>query len=102
MGDRRKGAFSEQTYEVNGKPWSSGAAHIFRARPDRTGIEPVLTGGMDNPVSVAFLPKANAFCAEHFLNRKFPVVATESFTRFTAAFTGNAMLSWKATNAPAI
>ena len=28
------------------------ASHIFRARPDGTGIEPVMTGGMDNPVDV--------------------------------------------------
>src|SRR5882672_7674571 len=50
-----KGAFAEQTYERPGKPpFVSRAAHIFRARPDHTRLEPVLTGGMDNPVSVAF------------------------------------------------
>ena len=49
-----KGAFAEQTYEVNGKPFKSRAAHIFRARPDHSGLEPVLTGGMDNPVGLAF------------------------------------------------
>ena len=32
------------------------AAHIFRCRPDGTGIEPVMTGGMDNPVDVVFTP----------------------------------------------
>ena len=50
-----KGAFAEQRYTLpNGKPFVSRASHIFRARPDGTGIEPVLTGGMDNPVGVAF------------------------------------------------
>src|SRR5438552_1635255 len=50
-----KGAFATQTYEQPGKkPFVSRAAHIFRARPDHSGLEPVLTGGMDNPVSVAF------------------------------------------------
>ncbi|PAW83556.1 MAG: dehydrogenase, partial [Pedosphaera sp. Tous-C6FEB] len=50
-----KGAFAEQRYTLpNGKPFVTRASHIFRARPDGTGIEPVLTGGMDNPVGVAF------------------------------------------------
>ena len=35
---------------------STRAAHIFRCRPDGTGIEPVMTGGMDNPVDVVFTP----------------------------------------------
>lgn len=52
-----KGAFAKQTYERPGRsPFVTRAAHIFRARPDGSGIEPVLTGGMDNPVSVAFTP----------------------------------------------
>ena len=50
-----KGAFAKQTYERPGqKPFVSRAAHIFRARPDHSSLEPVLTGGMDNPVGVAF------------------------------------------------
>jgi putative membrane-bound dehydrogenase-like protein len=52
-----KGAFAEQTYERPGKsPFVTKAAHIFRARPDGSGIEPVMTGGMDNPVDVVFTP----------------------------------------------
>jgi len=52
-----KGAFAEQTYERPGKkPFVTKASHIFRCRPDGTGIEPVLTGGMDNPVDVTFTP----------------------------------------------
>ena len=39
-----KGAFAKQTYERPGKkPFSTRASHIFRARPDGTGIEPVMT-----------------------------------------------------------
>jgi len=52
-----KGAFAEQTYDLRGRPgWTTRASHIFRARPDGTDFEPVLTGGMDNPVDVAFTP----------------------------------------------
>jgi putative membrane-bound dehydrogenase-like protein len=81
-----KGAFAKQTYErpltpqpplpprgegekdrsplpavgegsgVRGKPFVTRAAHIFRCRPDGSGIEPVMTGGMDNPVDVVFTP----------------------------------------------
>ncbi len=50
-----KGAFAKQTYEMPGKaPFVTRAAHIFRARPDGSGVEPVMTGGMDNPVDVVF------------------------------------------------
>ena len=52
-----KGAFAEQKYTLpNGKPFVTKASHIFRARPDGSGIEPVMTGGMDNPVDVVFTP----------------------------------------------
>ncbi len=52
-----KGAFAKQTYErPSQSPWVTRAAHIFRARPDGSGIEPVMTGGMDNPVGVVFTP----------------------------------------------
>ena len=50
-----KGAFAEQTYQRGShSPFVTKAAHLFRARPDGSGIEPVMTGGMDNPVEVAF------------------------------------------------
>jgi putative membrane-bound dehydrogenase-like protein len=61
-----KGAFAEQQYEVNGKPFVSRAAHVFRARPDHSGLEPVLTGGMDNPVAVAFTPEGERFMCGTF------------------------------------
>jgi putative membrane-bound dehydrogenase-like protein len=78
-----KGAFAKQTYERAGKSlrvipgpdaeptkpladdlaagglppdrlWSTRASHIFRCRPDGSGLEVVMTGGMDNPVDVVF------------------------------------------------
>lgn len=52
-----KGAFAPQTYERPGKaPFQTRASHLFRCRPDGSGIEPVMTGGMDNPVDVVFTP----------------------------------------------
>jgi putative membrane-bound dehydrogenase-like protein len=52
-----KGAFAKQEYTLpNGKKLGTRAAHIFRAKPDGTNIEPVMTGGMDNPVDVVFTP----------------------------------------------
>src|SRR5262249_47221717 len=35
-------------------PFVTSANHIFRRRPDGSGFEPVMIGGMDNPVEVAF------------------------------------------------
>lgn len=51
-----KGAFAEQTHQVNGKPFITRASHIFRARPDGSRLEPVMTGGMDNPAAIEFTP----------------------------------------------
>jgi putative membrane-bound dehydrogenase-like protein len=52
-----KGAFAQQTYERPGKPpFKTRASHVFRCRPDGTGLEPVMTGGMDNPVDLVFTP----------------------------------------------
>ena len=62
-----KGAFAKQTYERPGSaPFVTRAAHIFRARPDGSGIEPVMTGGMDNPVGVAFLPNGERIFSTTF------------------------------------
>lgn len=50
-----KGAFAEQTYERAGMaPLVTKASHIFRRRPGDSRIDVVMTGGMDNPVDVAF------------------------------------------------
>ena len=63
-----KGAFAEQTHSVNGKEWKTKAAHIFRCRPDGTGFEPVMTGGMDNPVGVAFMPDGELILSGTFFH----------------------------------
>lgn len=62
-----KGAFAEQTYaQEDGSTWSTRASHIFRRHP-RTGlVESVMTGGMDNPVEVAF-----SLCGERFFTCTF-------------------------------
>ncbi|MDG3007881.1 PVC-type heme-binding CxxCH protein [Paludisphaera mucosa] len=65
-----KGAFAQQTYGRPGKePFVTNAAHVFRARPDGSEIEPVLTGGMDNPVDVAFSPGGERFLTSTFLQQ---------------------------------
>ena len=65
-----KGAFAKQTYEREGKPaFVTRAAHIFRARPDGTGIEPVMTGGMDNPVDVVFTPSGERIFTTTFFQQ---------------------------------
>src|SRR5687767_1533612 len=62
-----KGAFAKQTYTLpNGKEFTTRASHIFRARPDGTGVEPVMTGGMDNPVGIAFLPSGEPILSGTF------------------------------------
>jgi putative membrane-bound dehydrogenase-like protein len=62
-----KGAFAKQEYTLPyGKKFTTRASHVFRARPDGTGIEPVMTGGMDNPVDVAFLPNGERFFTTTF------------------------------------
>jgi putative membrane-bound dehydrogenase-like protein len=62
-----KGAFAEQTHQLNGKPWTTKAAHIFRRRPEGGPIEPVMTGGMDNPVEVVFTPGGERFFTTTFI-----------------------------------
>ena len=63
-----KGAFAEQTYErQDGPPLVTRAAHIFRRRPGDPWIEPVLTGGMDNPVDVVFTPRGERLLASTFV-----------------------------------
>jgi putative membrane-bound dehydrogenase-like protein len=37
-------------------PFVTSANHVFRRRPDGSDFEPVMIGGMDNPVEVAFTP----------------------------------------------
>jgi putative membrane-bound dehydrogenase-like protein len=63
-----KGAFAEQTYERPGQPpLVTKAAHVFRRRPGGALVEPVLTGGMDNPVDVAFTSTGDRLLTATFL-----------------------------------
>ena len=63
-----KGAFAEQTYERPGrKPFVTRAAHIFRRRAEGGPVEHVLTGGMDNPIEVAFTPEGERLLTSTFL-----------------------------------
>ncbi len=65
-----KGAFATQKHPLRGKPnWSTRAAHIFRSRPDGTDLEPVMTGGMDNPVEVAFTAGGERLFTTTFVRR---------------------------------
>jgi putative membrane-bound dehydrogenase-like protein len=63
-----KGAFAQQTWERAGQaPLVTRASHIFRRRPGSTELEPVMTGGMDNPVDVAFTPAGERIFTATFL-----------------------------------
>ncbi len=63
-----KGAFARQTHaRSNGSPLVTRAAHIFRRRPADELLEVVLTGGMDNPVDVAFTPEGERVLTATFL-----------------------------------
>jgi len=65
-----KGAFAEQTYQRPGKaPFVTNASHVFRSRVDGSEIEPVLTGGMDNPVDVTFTAGGERILSCTFLQR---------------------------------
>jgi len=66
-----KGAFAEQQHQLaDGSLLKTQSSHIFRARPDGSDIESVLTGGMDNPVNVAFLQNGERFLSCTFF--QFP------------------------------
>jgi putative membrane-bound dehydrogenase-like protein len=63
-----KGAFATQTYERPGrKPIHTRASHIFRAPPDHSDLEAVLTAGMDNPVGAVFSAEGERFMCGTFL-----------------------------------
>ncbi len=68
-----KGAFSEQTHTLgDGSVLKDRAAHIFRRRPDGTGMGVVMTGGMDNPVEVAFSREGEVFFTSTFIDFSQP------------------------------
>ncbi len=63
-----KGAFAEQSYTLlNGKSMVTKASHIFRKRLSGGALEPVMSGGMDNPVEVAITPEGERFFTSTFL-----------------------------------
>jgi len=64
-----KGAFDEQTHPLgNGRILKDRAAHIFRAKPDGTDLDVVMSGGMDNPVEVAFTAEGEAVFTSTFID----------------------------------
>src|SRR3954464_657044 len=65
-----KGAFAEQTYERQGKaPLVTRASHILRRRPGDQAVEIVMTGGMDNPVDVAFTASGERILTSTFVEQ---------------------------------
>lgn len=68
-----KGAFAEQTHKLgNGRTLNDKAAHIYRARPDGSDLDVIMTGGMDNPVEVAFTPEGEAIFTSTFIDFSQP------------------------------
>ena len=62
-----KGAFAEQRHQLENRgEFVTRASHVFRARPDGSGREVVLTGGMDNPVGLAFSLTGDRFLSGTF------------------------------------
>ena len=63
-----KGAFAKQDHTLgNGKKFSTRASHVFRAKPDGSALEVVMTGGMDNPVGIAFSATGEIIVSNTFL-----------------------------------
>lgn len=68
-----KGAFAEQRHQLDGgRAFRSRASHVFRARPDGSGLDVVFTAGMDNPVDLAFSPAGELFVGGTFLQAPGP------------------------------
>jgi len=68
-----KGAFAEQTHKLgNGRTLNDKAPHIYRARPDGSGLDEIMSGGMDNPVEVAFTPEGEAIFTSTFIDFSQP------------------------------
>lgn len=62
-----KGIYLEQSFLLgNGRLHQSRAPHMFRARPDGSELEVVMTGGMNNPVGVAFSETGERFLSGTF------------------------------------
>ena len=68
-----KGAFAPQSHVLgNGRTFKSSAAHIYRARPDGSQLEVVITGGMNNPVGLTFSDVGERFLSGTFFDLSKP------------------------------
>ncbi|MBT4227030.1 MAG: hypothetical protein HOD74_05610, partial [Verrucomicrobia bacterium] len=68
-----KGAFAPQNHVLgNGRTFKSSAAHIYRARPDGSQLEVVITGGMNNPVGLTFSDVGERFLSGTFFDLSKP------------------------------
>jgi len=68
-----KGGFQEQSLLLgDGQRHSGRAAHIFRAKPDGSEMEVVITGGMNNPVGLAFSESGERFLSGTFFDLSKP------------------------------
>ncbi|HTH48013.1 MAG TPA: PVC-type heme-binding CxxCH protein [Candidatus Limnocylindria bacterium] len=68
-----KGAFSEQTHTLgNGRVLKDKAAHIYRSKPDGSDLDVIMTGGMDNPVEIAFTPEGEVIFSSTFIDFSQP------------------------------
>ncbi|MDA7916278.1 dehydrogenase, partial [Verrucomicrobia bacterium] len=68
-----KGGFQEQSLLLGGGERHNGrAAHIFRAKPDGSEMEIVITGGMNNPVGLAFSESGERFLSGTFFDLSKP------------------------------
>ncbi len=69
-----KGAFEpiQWTNGVSGKAHLDRGAHIFRARPDGSEMDSIMTGGMDNPVEVAFTADGECIFTSTFIDFSQP------------------------------
>ena len=56
----------------NGRTFNSSAAHIYRARPDGSQLEVVITGGMNNPVGLTFSDTGERFLSGTFFDLSGP------------------------------
>ena len=68
-----KGAFAKQSHVLgNGKTFNTSASHLFRSKPDGSDLDVVITGGMDNPVGLAFGESGERFVSGTFFDLSKP------------------------------
>ncbi len=63
-----KGAFAEQKHIIDGKPFVTKACHVFSDRPNGGDLRVHMTGGMDNPVGIAFSHLGDLFVSCTFVH----------------------------------